>query len=166
MKLEAARLDFREVEHVVDELQQILLNLLTNAVKFTPEGSVTLRAFVVDGRERFRVEVEDTGIGIQEHDLEAIFDDFRQVDQSSTRQYGGTGLGLSITRKLVSLLRGKVSVSSQYGRGSVFSIELPVALIAEGETVVDPADDWRVPPDGQALPEAPGDSPVSSSPRQ
>jgi PAS domain S-box-containing protein len=148
------------------KVKQILLNLLTNAVKFTPEGSVTLRAFLLDGRERLRLEVEDTGIGIHEQDLEAIFDDFRQVDQSSTRQYGGTGLGLSITRKLVSLLRGKVMVSSQYGRGSIFSIEMPVALIAEGETVVDPADDWRVPPEGQALPAPPADSPVPPSSRQ
>ena len=148
------------------KVKQILLNLLTNAVKFTPEGSVTLRAFLADGRDRFRVEVEDTGIGIQEHDLEAIFDDFRQVDQSSTRQYGGTGLGLSITRKLVSLLRGKVNVASQYGRGSIFSVELPVELIAEGETVVDTRDDWRVPPDGQALPAPPEDSSFPSVPRQ
>jgi PAS domain S-box-containing protein len=148
------------------KVKQILLNLLTNAVKFTPEGSVTLRAFLADGRDRFRVEVEDTGIGIEEHDLEAIFDDFRQVDQSSTRQYGGTGLGLSITRKLVSLLRGKVHVESRYGRGSIFSVELPVELIAEGETVVDPRDDWRVPPDGQALPAPPEDSSLPSVPRQ
>src|SRR5690606_2916412 len=94
------------------KVKQILLNLLTNAVKFTPEGSVTLRAQLTEEGTRFRVEVEDTGIGIQQHDLEAIFDDFRQVDQSSTRQYGGTGLGLSITRKLVSLLRGRVHVVS------------------------------------------------------
>jgi PAS domain S-box-containing protein len=148
------------------KMKQILLNLLTNAVKFTPEGSVVLRAHLVDGRERFRLEVEDTGIGIQEHDLEAIFDDFRQVDQSSTRQYGGTGLGLSITRKLVALLKGKVGVVSSYGRGSTFSVELPVVLVAEGENVVDPADEWRTPLQGQTLSPSSGSAPVPPSPAQ
>jgi signal transduction histidine kinase len=131
------------------KVKQILLNLLTNAVKFTPEGSVVLRAHMLETRDRFRVEVEDTGIGILEHDLEAIFDDFRQVDQSSTRQYGGTGLGLSITRKLVALLKGKVGVVSQYGKGSTFSIELPVELVSDGETVATRADEWRTPLEDQ-----------------
>jgi PAS domain S-box-containing protein len=119
------------------KVKQILLNLLSNAVKFTPAGSITLRARVVPGSERFLVEVEDTGIGIREEDLEAIFDDFRQVDQSSTRQYGGTGLGLSITRKLVRLMRGTITVESQHGTGSTFRVELPVRLaIEEGDTMV------------------------------
>jgi signal transduction histidine kinase len=67
----------------------------------------------------------DTGIGIREKDLQAIWEDFRQVDQSRTREYGGTGLGLSITRKLLDRLGGTVSVRSKYGEGSVFSVLLP-----------------------------------------
>jgi PAS domain S-box-containing protein len=113
------------------KLKQVLLNLLSNAVKFTHEGSVTLRAKTSPGGEYFRIEVEDTGIGIAEHDLEAIFDDFRQVDQSATRQYGGTGLGLSITRKLVTLMKGSIRVDSRYGAGSTFFVELPLQLSAD-----------------------------------
>jgi signal transduction histidine kinase len=145
------------------KVKQILLNLLTNAVKFTAQGSVTLRAHLVEEKNRFRMEVEDTGIGIEQQDLEAIFDDFRQVDQSSTRQVGGTGLGLSITRKLVSLLRGRVHVESEYGRGSVFAVELPVELIVEGDVVVDPADEWRTPLEDQPLAGS-LDAPVPESP--
>jgi PAS domain S-box-containing protein len=145
------------------KVKQILLNLLSNAVKFTPTGSVILRAHLLDGGERFRMEVEDTGIGIEQHDLEAIFDDFRQVDQSSTRQYGGTGLGLSITRKLVALLMGRVAVVSSYGHGSTFSVELPVQLAAEGDSLPDPADEWRTPLADQTLPSSPGESPAPSS---
>ena len=148
------------------KVKQILLNLLTNAVKFTPEGSVVLRAQLLDERDRFRVEVEDTGIGIQEHDLEAIFDDFRQVDQSSTRQFGGTGLGLSITRKLVALLKGRVGVVSSYGHGSTFSIEMPVQLLADGEAVVAVQEESRSPTEDQPLPSSPDDFSAPSSPLQ
>jgi signal transduction histidine kinase len=73
-----------------------------------------------------RIDVVDTGIGIREKDLQAIWEDFRQVDQSRTREYGGTGLGLSITRKLLDRLGGTVEVSSKYGEGSVFSVLLPL----------------------------------------
>ena len=107
------------------KVKQILLNLLSNAIKFTAEGGVVVRAFPADDGRRVRVEVQDTGIGIRPEDLETIFDDFRQVDQSSTRKYGGTGLGLSITRKLVRLMGGVVSVESEFGRGSVFRVDLP-----------------------------------------
>jgi PAS domain S-box-containing protein len=106
------------------KVKQILLNLLSNAVKFTPKGRVSLTATLVD--DRVRIDVADTGIGIREQDLEAIFEDFRQVDQSRTREFGGTGLGLSITRKLVGQLGGKVEVRSTYGEGSTFTLELPV----------------------------------------
>src|SRR6185503_1106725 len=85
------------------KVKQILLNLLSNAVKFTSEGEVVVRAFPTDSARQVRIEVVDSGIGIKPEDLETIFDDFRQVDQSPTRKYGGTGLGLSITRKLVRL---------------------------------------------------------------
>ena len=109
------------------KLKQILLNLLSNAIKFTNDGRVALVAERVS-EGRISVTVSDTGIGIKSEDMETIFDDFRQVDQSPTREYGGTGLGLSITRKLVALLEGDISVDSTYGDGSVFRVELPIRL--------------------------------------
>jgi signal transduction histidine kinase len=109
------------------KLKQILLNLLSNAVKFTSEGGVTLEASPADG-DRVRLVVADTGIGIEAEDLETIFDDFRQVDQSPTREYGGTGLGLSITRKLVALLDGDIAVDSTSGVGTTFEVEMPIRL--------------------------------------
>jgi PAS domain S-box-containing protein len=105
------------------KLKQVLLNLLSNAIKFTQCGQVKLTASAVgDG---VRLVVADSGIGIKPEHLEAIFEDFRQLDQSHTREYGGTGLGLSITKKLLSLLGGLVTVESTYGRGTVFTVDLP-----------------------------------------
>jgi len=110
------------------KIKQILLNLLSNAVKFTNRGHVTVEAHrAVDG---VRVDVIDTGIGIRASDLQAIWEDFRQVDQSRTREFGGTGLGLSITRKLLERLGGSVDVRSTYGEGSTFSVYLPLQLPA------------------------------------
>ncbi|HSH46450.1 MAG TPA: ATP-binding protein, partial [Longimicrobiales bacterium] len=109
------------------KIKQILLNLLSNAIKFTADGSVCLTA-ASEPEDRVSIVVEDTGIGIKSEDLEKIFDDFRQVDQSPTREYGGTGLGLSITRKLIALLDGTIEVDSTYGEGSRFTISLPLRL--------------------------------------
>ncbi len=114
-------------------LKQVLLNLLSNAVKFTDEGSVALRLHLTSSGDRLRIEVEDTGIGMAEEHLADIFDDFRQVDQSSTRRFGGTGLGLSITRKLVRLMQGDIDVESEPGEGSTFSVEFPVRIEQPGE---------------------------------
>ena len=105
------------------KVKQILLNLLSNAVKFTHHGSVTLS--VTASGDIVRIDVADTGIGIQPRDLEAIWEDFRQLDQSRTREYGGTGLGLSITRKLVERLGGTIAVTSTPNEGSTFSVLLP-----------------------------------------
>ena len=119
------------------KVKQILLNLLSNAVKFTHTGSVTLGIVQVGPRVRF--EVSDTGIGIKETDLETIWEDFRQLDQSRTREYGGTGLGLSITRKLATALGGQVTARSEYGRGSTFTALLPIHSMSrpdEPETAV------------------------------
>jgi two-component system sensor histidine kinase/response regulator len=106
------------------KVKQIVLNLLHNAVKFTHHGEV--RVSVSPHGHRVQITVKDTGIGIRPEHLEVIFEEFRQVDQSRTREYGGTGLGLSITRKLVSLLGGEVHVRSEYGNGSSFIVTLPV----------------------------------------
>ncbi len=107
-------------------VKQILLNLLSNAVKFTHEGEIRVTARLAPGGGGAEVEVGDTGIGIDPESLENIWEDFRQVDQSSTREYGGTGLGLSITRKLLDLLGGSVRVESELGEGSVFTVRLPL----------------------------------------
>jgi signal transduction histidine kinase len=110
----------------VTRLRQVLLNLLSNAVKFTQEGSVTLRAGPGSTYERVRIEVIDTGIGIEPVHLESIFDEFTQADQSATRRHGGAGLGLTISRRLIEVMGGEMGVRSELGRGSTFYVELPV----------------------------------------
>jgi len=105
------------------KLKQVMLNLLSNAIKFTQHGHVKVDVARTD--DGVRITVEDTGIGIKPENLDSIFEDFRQIDQSHTREFGGTGLGLSITRKLLTLLGGVVHVDSTYGVGTRFTIELP-----------------------------------------
>jgi signal transduction histidine kinase len=106
-------------------LRQVLLNLLSNAAKFTQNGTVTLEVTRADGRIRFTV--QDTGIGMSTAETERIFDAFHQVDASATRQVGGTGLGLTISRHLCQLLGGDIEVASTPGVGSTFTIDLPAA---------------------------------------
>lgn len=108
------------------KIKQVLLNLLSNAVKFTNRGQVSVEAQCSTGG--VRIDVIDTGIGIRPSDLQGIWEDFRQVDQSRTREFGGTGLGLSITRKLLERLGGSVTVQSTYGDGSTFSVYLPLRV--------------------------------------
>jgi len=103
---------------------QVLINLLGNAVKFTDEGSVTLRVSASEQKLDFRV--IDTGIGIPDKDQKLIFEEFRQVDGSTTRKYGGTGLGLTICRKITELLGGSLSVESEVGKGSNFKFVIPL----------------------------------------
>jgi signal transduction histidine kinase len=107
------------------KLRQILVNLLTNAVKFTDHGSVTLSAHAEGDDVVFTV--TDTGIGIPASHLEHVFDAFWQVEQAASRRVGGTGLGLSVTRRLARLLGGDVSVKSVSGQGSTFVVRLPRA---------------------------------------
>jgi PAS domain S-box-containing protein len=115
------------------KVKQILLNLVSNAVKFTNEGTVTVGVeCAVDGG--VCIKVSDTGIGIRREDLDAIWEDFRQVDQSRTREHGGTGLGLSITRKLLDRLGGRATVESEYGKGTTFTIWLPARMAAGDDT--------------------------------
>ncbi len=107
-------------------LQHVLGNLLNNALKFTPSGSVTLRVRRSGGGIRF--EVMDTGIGIALEKQETLFERFVQADSTATRRYGGTGLGTSIAHDLVKLMGGQISLNSALGRGSTFSFELPIAV--------------------------------------
>jgi signal transduction histidine kinase len=112
-------------------LRQVLLNLLSNAVKFTPSGNVTLRVrvSVAQGDQvLLLIDVADTGIGISPEQQERIFEPFTQADSSTTRRFGGTGLGLSIVRRLVGLMGGTLTVESQPGAGSTFSVRLPFHL--------------------------------------
>jgi len=122
-------------------LRQILVNLIGNAVKFTDQGRVTVRA----GGEpegdgwRLRFSIADTGIGIPANQIDRLFQPFTQVDASNVRLHGGTGLGLALCRRLVELLGGRISVTSEAGRGSQFSFDLPVgrprAAVAEGRSL-------------------------------
>ncbi|MGE0826275.1 MAG: ATP-binding protein [Candidatus Binatia bacterium] len=109
-------------------LEQILTNLLTNAVKFTQEGQITIRTRPVLTAGLMVFEVSDTGIGIAAEELPDIFDEFRQVDGSSSRAYGGLGLGLALVKKLVALLHGEISVVSHVGQGSTFAVTVPLRL--------------------------------------
>jgi adenylate cyclase len=107
-------------------LRQILLNLLSNACKFTKQGEVKLRVKkVVDGRNWIEIAVADTGIGMTPEQQAKLFEEFTQGDSSTARQYGGTGLGLAITRKLARMMGGDVTVASEPGKGSVFTVRLP-----------------------------------------
>jgi signal transduction histidine kinase len=123
------------------QVVRILRQLVGNAIKFTPAGSVTVRVRVSSGspwtpearaggdaRHSVVWEVEDTGIGIEERDLESVFDPFRQVDGSATRRYGGTGMGLALSRQLARRLGGDVTVRSRPGHGSTFTLALPAGF--------------------------------------
>lgn len=117
-----------------DRLQQILHNLIGNAIKFTQTGTVRVNA--IDEGEQIRIQVIDTGPGIAVEDHERIFESFEQVEESATRVHGGTGLGLAVTRKLVELHGGKVEVVSRFGEGATFTFSLPRA--ADGPRVDGP----------------------------
>ncbi len=104
-------------------LRQILVNLLSNAIKFTETGSVEVT--LNESPPQVEISVKDTGIGIAETDIEHIFEEFRQVDQTTTRKHSGTGLGLAITRSLVHLMKGTITVESKLGEGSTFRVQLP-----------------------------------------
>ena len=107
-----------------DKIKQILLNLLSNAAKFTHEGSVTVQAHRADNL--LVMDVTDTGIGISPEAQEKVFQEFQQADSSTTRKYGGTGLGLSISRHLARLLGGDLTLKSELGKGSTFSLTVPI----------------------------------------
>lgn len=116
------------INHDETRLAQIITNLVSNAIKFTDAGEVRLS--VQRKAQTMKIEVKDTGIGIPTSKLELIFDDFFQVDSSSTRQHQGAGLGLAIVKRLVMLMDGKIHVDSALGKGSTFTVELPLELPA------------------------------------
>ncbi|MCC6781452.1 MAG: response regulator [Planctomycetes bacterium] len=115
-------------------LRQVLVNLLGNAVKFTEQGKVTLRAQVdgVGAARTLRLAVEDTGIGMTAEQMARLFKPFSQVDSSTTRHYGGTGLGLSISLRLVQMMGGTIEVKSEHARGSAFTVSLPIDVEVDG----------------------------------
>lgn len=114
-------------------LQQILFNLISNAVKFTASGSITVEAREI-GQDQLLITVEDTGVGIKPADLEHIFEPFWQVDQTITRSHRGIGLGLTLTAALVQQIQGKIRVKSNTGKGTQFCIELPRKLSIPSST--------------------------------
>lgn len=150
-----------QVEHQIDDtlnkillgdpvrLNQILINLVSNAVKFTHNGSIKVNCTAereVKGVCWVKVEVEDTGVGIPKEKLDTIFDSFSQADASVTRKYGGTGLGLTIVKQLVELQKGSISVRSKENVGSIFTVRIPYAI---GK-----ADEMSAPKNARALKKA------------
>ncbi len=106
------------------------MNLLSNALKFTAEGHVAVRVqrrFDEGGRERLLYSVSDSGIGISAQAQKTLFESFSQADSSTTRRYGGSGLGLAISRELVQMMGGRIEVSSEPGKGTRFSVDLPLS---------------------------------------
>ena len=114
-----------------NRVKQTIMNLLSNACKFTEDGTVGLSSQRVKRGdvEWILFSVRDTGIGLTEDQIRHIFQEFKQADSSTTRKYGGTGLGLSISRRFCQMMGGEISVKSDYGKGSTFTIQLPEKVI-------------------------------------
>lgn len=117
-------------------LQQVLVNLTNNAIKFSEQGNVLLRVESLaqddNGQVIIKFSVQDNGIGLTEEQIQRLFNSFSQADSSTTRKYGGTGLGLAISKHLVELMGGKICVTSEYGAGSTFSFSLPFGIQTGG----------------------------------
>lgn len=119
------------------KIQQILINFLNNAIKFTEEGSVTLEAKITNNGQDIYFSVTDTGIGISDENKEKLFDRFVQADISVTRRFGGTGLGLSISKAFVELMDGSIGVDSEKGKGSTFWFHIPLVVSSADSLVQD-----------------------------
>ena len=134
------------------KLKQVLINILGNAVKFTPEGgNVDLtveRAAQFEDRTTLRFTISDTGIGMSPDYLPHIFDSFSQEDSSATNKYGSSGLGLAITRSIVEMMNGRIDVSSEKGKGSVFTVAV---TLRDSERTVDPRQDALPRPDEMSV---------------
>jgi signal transduction histidine kinase/CheY-like chemotaxis protein/HPt (histidine-containing phosphotransfer) domain-containing protein len=120
-------------------LRQCFINLINNAIKFTDQGHVKMMVCLEERHDQsfIRFDVEDTGIGIPAEKQAAIFQSYSQAENNTTREYGGTGLGLAVTQKLAGLLGGEVTLSSEVGKGSVFSLTIPTALDAARQPMLD-----------------------------
>ena len=135
-------IDPKTPEYVIGDsgrLMQVLINLTGNAIKFTEEGSVTIRTVASINKNESSVvyiifSVSDTGIGIHREKQNLIFESFSQASSDTTRKYGGTGLGLSISKRLVELMGGKISVKSKSDKGAVFSFTIPFPIGAANNT--------------------------------
>jgi len=141
-------LDITRIEHSMvkgdpDRIRQIITNLVSNAIKFTEKGEITIRAELVEEENstiRFNCSVNDSGIGIPSTAINKLFQLFTQVDSSTTRKYGGTGLGLSIAKQLCELMQGSISVSSVLGEGSCFQFNIALEKSDQSKQVVPPVD--------------------------
>ncbi len=122
--------DLPLVESDYTKVKQILNNLTSNAIKFTSAGYVTVRAKVLREKERIHVEIEDTGCGIAEENIDHIFESFRQVDGSIKKKFGGTGLGLAITTRLCEMLNIEIGVHTELNKGTLFWIDIPIRFSA------------------------------------
>jgi signal transduction histidine kinase/FixJ family two-component response regulator len=120
-------------------LRQCLINLVDNAIKFAEQGHVHVNVSMHDrdGKDWIRFDVEDTGIGIAAEKQDAIFEAFMQADGGTTRRFGGTGLGLAITRKLTELLGGELTLSSEAGKGSIFTLAIPAGVDVTKQPIMD-----------------------------
>ncbi len=148
IQLEAAVAGLGEIEADASKFKQMLLNLVSNAIKFTPAGG-TVRISGTRLAEAAEISVADTGIGIAESDQGRIFHEFQQVDAGADRQQQGTGLGLTLTRRFARLHGGDVRVESEPGKGSVFTIHMPLQVVTQGR-VVEPMDSVLVRSNGNA----------------
>jgi len=117
-------------EVILDQqkFKQILYNLLSNAIKFTQQGGEVYICAETYDAHRFKLVVRDTGIGIKSEDMPRLFQEFEQLESRNTRRYEGTGLGLALTKRFVELQGGTISVDSEFGRGSTFSVVLPYQI--------------------------------------
>ncbi|MFZ5816164.1 MAG: sensor histidine kinase [Bacillota bacterium] len=113
-----------------DKLQQVLINLLANAIEFTPVGG-EIRVTAAPAGDWIQVSVQDTGIGIPPEDLPRIFERFYRVDKARSRMLGGTGLGLAIAKQIIELMGGRITIASELGKGTEVTFTLPVAVTAE-----------------------------------
>jgi CheY-like chemotaxis protein/anti-sigma regulatory factor (Ser/Thr protein kinase) len=130
--------DLGSAHQDVTKLRQALLNLLSNAAKFTHEGTITLRASraLKNGQDWLSFEVRDSGIGIPADKIDTVFAEFGQADDSTSREYGGTGLGLPISRRFCQLMGGDITLESRPGRGSTFTIDIPSKLPGATQTAM------------------------------